>query len=360
MAKSAGNGSAATSVSLATRLRIWWYFSCPRTWLYAVLGFHFGYYLSSGDLGWRLWLGCLILYGAVGTGSTNFINMIYDTAEDSINKPVRADYIRVVTKKQLMVATWVFYAISIALSLAYGSGVMVAFTLVSIFHSHQYSAPPLRFKAHWLTNNTFLSFGSCTIPFLAGWCVGVPPGEESYNIPWAPVFLNFVFILLSLIAKDVPDIEGDRFANLKTVVNPLLHTKDKRFNLSLYRMMAFVPAAICSFMVAAGFLPTRYCLFSGVSVVFLATVFDSDLGEPTSPGKCYETKDARSTHFVKMFTYTQLGDCLIYCLAVEPTAATVAFSAITAAAVVVWIFSVGLLYPGKESGVAAAPRQHGG
>ena len=62
---------------LLVRLRIIYYFSCPRTWLYALLGFHFGYYLGSGgDLGWKLWVGDLI-YGPIGTGVKNFLISAY-------------------------------------------------------------------------------------------------------------------------------------------------------------------------------------------------------------------------------------------------------------------------------------------
>eukprot|EP00727_Mastigamoeba_balamuthi_P014735 m51a1_g9888 hypothetical protein (344) ;mRNA; r:39898-41079 len=332
--------AAGQGLSWATTLRIWYYFSVPRTWLYSLLGYHFGYYLGSGgDLGWRLWVGDL-LYGAIGTSATNFINMVMDQREDSVNKPVRTTYIKHVTPRQLMAATWACYALSVAVAALYRDPVFMAWCFVSIFHSHQYSAPPFRFKKHWLTNNTFLSLGSNTVPFVAGWMVTRPAAE----LPVAPLCVQFLFILLVLISKDVPDIEGDRYAALSTI--PL------DYGLLHYKLLSFVPMAACAALVLAGLLEARYLVFAGAAAAAMALILLSDRGEGLGP------HERRVAHFVKVFTLTQMGDCLLFTL-VAPQLAT-RFGAATAALSFVFIFTSGYLYPSKGSGVDEANPQHGG
>ena len=328
------------AISLETRLRIIWYFSCPRTWLYALLGYHFGYYIGSeGDLGWKLWVGDLI-YGALGTGATNFINHVHDQKEDSVNKPIRITYLKHVTEHDLMVMTWACYAICLALSFLYGNWLFVALCMLSVFHSHQYSAPPLRLKKSWTTNNLFLSFGSNTIPFIAGWIVSRPVS----TIPLAPLILGFLFILFTLISKDVPDIEGDRYAKLSTI--PL------DFGMMNYQIQAYIPI-ICTFvMVLFGFLPIRFNIFGISTLVALSIIFLMDKGKLTPHG-------SRITHFVKVFTYSQMANCLLYSL-IEPTYSNIIFSAITAVITFIFIFTAGFLYPSASSGIEAANPQHGG
>ena len=98
-------------VTSITKLKIIWYFSVPRTWLYEMLSFFFGFYLASNYImnDWRLWLG-LIIFGPLGCGATNFINMRWDTVEDKINKPERVDYIKYITPRHLTALTYGCYS----------------------------------------------------------------------------------------------------------------------------------------------------------------------------------------------------------------------------------------------------------
>jgi 4-hydroxybenzoate polyprenyltransferase len=199
--------------------------SRPRTWVFAVSAFLFGY-MSLG-----LWNPALLILGSLSfaglTGATNLINAYTDRIEDAVNSPKRTTWIRALGINGLKYTIICFYGISIALAVPLGV-FYVAIFAVGVFDSLFYSLKPLRFKRH--IASALPSFaGALAIPFLAGSSI-----YGKINL------LNPMLIILTLFMigygtiKNGPDYFGDRVAGLRTSATIFTDRKSEAlFNLGL-------------------------------------------------------------------------------------------------------------------------------
>ena len=154
--------------------------------------------------------------------------------------------------------------------------------------------------------------------------------------------------MLTLISKDVPDLEGDRVARLSTVITELGLPK-----LKYYKFLSAIPAILCTILVFGKILPLRYIWVTPVSLLSIFTIFHL-IGD-LSP------KKRRSKFFLYFFTYSQLGMALIYMLIPAEITLSMAIVYITVVILtLIWIFTVGYLYPRAGEGVAVPGIQSGG
>lgn len=137
---------------------------------------------------------------------------------------------------------------------------------------------------------------------------------------------------------------GDKFAKLSTI--PL------DFSLKHYKVLSYGPALLSLALIASGLLELRYLLFSVVCLLFLSVMYTRDTDSKL------RSHERRITHFVFLFTYSQMGDCLLYSLMFPAFAYTFGF--VTAIVSFAFIFTAGYLYPSANCGVEAANPQHGG
>lgn len=137
------------------------------------------------------------------------INAYTDIEEDLINNPIRVEWINQIGKENLVNAIIITYSLVIALSLPF-EPLFTLIVITSVFDSIFYSLPPLRFKRHPLTS--LISFsGAVGLPFLAGLAA-----INKFDLT-NPQFILFTSFMLTYgTVKNIPDIQGDLSAGLRT------------------------------------------------------------------------------------------------------------------------------------------------
>ncbi len=148
----------------------------------------------------------------MSTATANLINAYYDRFEDKINQPMRTDMLNVVGLKNMKRILISIYISIIILSTLFGNFLFFIFTLIAVIDSIFYSAPPLRFKKNMITGMIAFS-GVMAIPFIAGWVINKPLWQLS---PLFYLITYFFFTYFSI--KNIPDLLGDKKANIQTIM----------------------------------------------------------------------------------------------------------------------------------------------
>jgi 4-hydroxybenzoate polyprenyltransferase len=237
--------------------------SRPRTWVFAVSAFLFGYMSLSSWSSTYAVLGSFSF--AVLTAATNLINAYTDRIEDSVNSPRRTAWIQQLGLSNLKYATIATYLLSISLAVPLGVFFLVVFAF-GVFDSIFYSLRPLRFKRHIAF--ALPSFaGAVAIPFLAG--NSVYGGVNLLN----PLFIIITLFMLSYgTIKNGPDYFGDRVAGLRTSSTIFNNKRSEGiFNLAL--LLSPYVAAL-AFMVLGIISPT-YLIVLPFALVPVYLIFGS-------------------------------------------------------------------------------------
>ncbi len=212
----------------------------PRTWLYALLSFMFGYLISGGQNVILLTIGVL-LFGPVLTGATNLINMYYDVREDEINKPTRKEHLSKLGNENVRLSAFILYFVGICMSLAFSSPTFTLFILTYIIISYTYSAPPLRFKKRFLISLFMLAYGSVFLPFISAWTL---EGKEIMHAPWGLATMATVIVLFPIAGKDITDPRGDKKAGNSTIFTVLNFGEGVKLYCRLFLWLPYVVLAV--------------------------------------------------------------------------------------------------------------------
>jgi chlorophyll synthase len=198
--------------------------SVPRTWLYALLSFLFGYIIS-GQNDPVLFITGIILFGPILTGATNLINMYYDTVEDEVNKPIRKEHIRVLQKENVKKWAFILYVLAIIISFMFDSIYFSVAIILYVLISYTYSAPPIRSKKRFMISLVMLAYGSVFLPFLSAWLI---IGDVS-SAPWGMAALSTSIVMFPIAGKDITDPIGDKKAGNRTLFTEMGFAEGMRF-----------------------------------------------------------------------------------------------------------------------------------
>ena len=222
----------------------------PRTCVPGLLGFAFGWAQGGGAATALFFLGLLltVVYGLLA----NLYNAYTDLAEDSRNLPARVWLVLQVGVRRLLAISHAMTLVLLVLAPLYGAAYLVPMA-VALVGALQYSFKPLRLKARPALGPIGMSlavFG----PYLLGYFgspagVRVPDGDT-----WALLAFMIVWFVPKGMVKNLPDIDGDRAAGLRTSAT-VFATREAAARAAMAATMAGY-LSLAAF-VAGGALPLR-------------------------------------------------------------------------------------------------------
>ena len=174
------------------------------------------------------------------------INDIYDVEADKINKPTKVLVTRKITKKQANFLYNIFNAVGLlsGLYLAYTIDKLsfVAIFVITILLLKVYNSD---FKKRPLVGNIVVSLLVSLSILIVGVFDIIPMVTEDNDVNQYYAFrvlmdyagFAFMFMLLREMVKDVEDVNGDKYMNMKTI--PILLGR-KRANYLIF-ILSFVP-----------------------------------------------------------------------------------------------------------------------
>jgi 4-hydroxybenzoate polyprenyltransferase len=189
----------------------------PFTLLAPLVGFYCGAIMAwqsalpGAEFPPRVWLGAA--GGVLLNIFSNAVNQIYDLEIDRINRPERP-----LPSGRLKV--WHAWVVALAcLAEALALGALLSRELLLVFAAAAlctwlYSAPPARFKRHWLPAHAVMAAARGLLIPAAGWAAVAP---LSHPDPWAAGAVLFLFVLGAAATKDFADMPGDSANGIKTL-----------------------------------------------------------------------------------------------------------------------------------------------
>ncbi|RLG20843.1 hypothetical protein DRN74_04480 [Candidatus Micrarchaeota archaeon] len=179
----------------------------PRTWIFIILSYYIGWFLSSGNNIFYELFGLSAFICVVA--STNIINAYTDIEEDKINLPNRFKTVMKIGRKNVLKAALILYICGFILAVPLPLQFLLIY-LLAVFDSAFYSLPPLRFKTKPLMS--LISFsGAVFLPLLAAWSIN----KNIFEFPVIGMAIGYWFLTYGTV-KNLPDFEGDLLAGLKT------------------------------------------------------------------------------------------------------------------------------------------------
>lgn len=157
----------------------------------------------------------IILAGPLLCGSSQIINDWCDRHVDAINQPERPIPSGRAPGKSAYWFAWIWSLFALAFSFALGVWVIVA-TLIGLFLSWAYSAPPLRLKRNGWWGNSAVAISYEGLAWVTGAAIAL-----GGNLPSPPIML--IALLYSLGAhgimtlNDFKSVEGDRMMQLASL-----------------------------------------------------------------------------------------------------------------------------------------------
>lgn len=213
---------------LALRLRTLWRFGRPHTLLgtsVSLCGLFVIAGVEAGSLaaGWPWVLGGTLVAGLCANVFIVGLNQLYDVPIDRINKPdlpLAAGSMRRAEGRRV-----VLLALALGLALAILQGPLLLLTIaISMGIGALYSVPPVRLKrtALWAAMSIALVRGPIVnlgvyahFGRALGAGVGIPP------VVWALTLFVLLFGVAIALAKDIPDMTGDRRHAIRTLATRL-------------------------------------------------------------------------------------------------------------------------------------------
>ena len=207
------------------RLKLFWEISRPRTLLPPALGMVTGGIISWGaDPRWEssgtglipLTIGSILLgavMAAVLNAASNTLNQITDIKNDAVNKPHRVLPSGRMTIKTACIFSILMWFLALALACCVGVECLLIVLVASVF-IYNYSAPPLRLRAHPFNAPLAIAIPRGLLLFVAGWSTVKTIHNPE---PWYLGLVFFLFILGASVSKDFSDMEGDRRAGCSSL-----------------------------------------------------------------------------------------------------------------------------------------------
>jgi len=237
-------------IPLSLKLRALLVNSRPLTLLLPLLG---GYFVIQASLPAfsvptpnpvKTWIAllCLVFVNAAG----NNWNSVYDKHIDAVNKPFRPLPKGVLTSNQVFMFS--VFLFGLALSLMWMINLtFAALVALSVLLTLEYSTPPLRLKQFLWVNNSVQALIRGVLGVLAAWCVY---GALTFQVLGVGLVL-FAFIIFAQTSKDIPDLEGDKQFNIRTL--PVVYGVEKTIRIMTWGAPA--PFIVIVFLVASRVLP---------------------------------------------------------------------------------------------------------
>jgi len=202
-------------------VRILWRFSRPHTIIGSVISIFTLYLIVCGKLE-TPHLPYLATALAIGISCNIFIvgiNQIADIEIDKINKPELPIPSGVLSANEARLIVYAAAAISLSLSLLV-SIYLFGIVAMAIFVGWAYSMPPIYLKQHHLTAALAISMVRGVLLNAGGFMVFNYLVNGSVIMPENVQILTLFIVVFSIVIawfKDLPDIEGDRKYNVKTL-----------------------------------------------------------------------------------------------------------------------------------------------
>lgn len=220
----------------------------------------------------------------------NIINDFFDVTTDSINRPYRLLVDKIISRKQVLQLYLLIN--SLGLGIAFYLFLTLDFeTIVVIFYI--LILAPLLLAAYSIWLKRIAIVGNILVSLLVGlsiYCLGTVLIDENQS----PVvfftitcyaFLAFLLNLSRELVKDIEDIKGDYFCNMKTL--PILIGK-KRSNYFIFGLLTFIILVLLS-IVLIYFLNLNVLLFYVFTFIILPLLLISKKVLGATSDKDYRT-----------------------------------------------------------------------
>jgi len=168
-----------------------------------------GYYALSRTLDYKALILSFIFSLLQGCGQV--VNQIADVDIDKINKPYRPIVKGEVSTKEAWALALALLVVSLSLSLTVSHELFLA-TLALAFFSIFYNIEPIRAKRHYLLSYSWLAVSRGFWPW---YMISLVAGNLDKALMLGAV--SALWVWTTQCTKDVPDVEGDRLANIKTL-----------------------------------------------------------------------------------------------------------------------------------------------
>jgi geranylgeranylglycerol-phosphate geranylgeranyltransferase len=151
---------------------------------------------------------------ALAQASGQCLNQYVDSELDKIVKPYRPIPSGLITREEALGLAWILAIIAVARAFTLNT-FFGLITLALIFFAVFYSLPPFSpRKINPVLNTAWMAVSRGFLPMFAVWSIY---GSISDALPYA--ILAFLWVFGFQASKDVPDMEGDKLFNIKTIPN---------------------------------------------------------------------------------------------------------------------------------------------
>ena len=193
----------------------------------------------------------------------NSFNAIADKEIDGINKPFRPIPRKVISLKQALYASILFFSASLFLAFLINLvffTVIVFTTLIAVL----YSFPAVNLKRRFVLGTLSANLLYTVLFPLAGWAL-----TPSNPVPWELVSFLFFFGLGSAVLKDFEDVPGDIRYNARTLPAVLGYSEAIVFVFSSF----LFSLVLLAFFIISNSLPIKYSLIAGPVVLALGNAY---------------------------------------------------------------------------------------
>jgi len=194
---------------------------------------------------------------AILNAGSNALNQVTDLKSDKISKPYRPIPKGIVSTKEAMLISTIFYALSIFIAFLINP-MFLLFVLSITFFTVTYSLPP-RCKDILFINQLWVGIPRGLLGILASWSVF---GNSLQPLPLTIGFLAMFFLIGGSITKDITDSEADKKTGTKTLVNTY---GLKRSALMSFPFM-FFPFAFVPILIDSGILEPQFFILTFLTI----------------------------------------------------------------------------------------------
>ena len=219
----------------------------PVLWTLPITMFAFGY-ISTNQAEWHLLI-IGIFAMAIADAAANLLNKYTDQEEDRINSLDRIILGELIGYKNIVkicIVTFTLYFFFIIWSSFLINLTFALVLLIQIMIGIFYSWGP-RLKANFITSLISFSFFLVILPFTAGWVISKP------LVSLSPIlFIILAYFLAYGSIRNLPDIEGDRRAGIKTTLFPGIEMP------LILSLVLLAPYLFIIILILAGILELKY------------------------------------------------------------------------------------------------------
>lgn len=233
-------------------------------WAPMFLGYAAGAELPSFDihlLPEKLFFYNLLSYTLL-MGAVYIVNQIYDRESDLVNNKLFLIPYDIIEVRWAWIFAGILTILSFIIAIVFSTLDFIIILIVSLILGIMYSTPPFQFKGKPFIDAISNGLGYGILAYLAGWASATPIIALSllYSLPL------FLFVMAIFLNTTVPDIEGDKKAELVTTA-VYIGKKNTKIISSVFMLYALISAFI--------FMDIHILLASLVGLIlFTLAIFD--------------------------------------------------------------------------------------